>query len=80
MNTISNCFTVDTGLKQGCILSPQLFNLYINDLIRELKAAPIGVKAGDTLVTCLAYADDIVICAKNEKDLQELTNILGKRR
>ena len=65
MNTISKWFSVDTGLKQGCILSPQLFNLYINDLIRELKDASIGVKAGDTLVTCLAYADDSVICAKN---------------
>ncbi len=37
MFLIQNGYRVNTGLKQGCLISPILFNLYINDLAIEMK-------------------------------------------
>ena len=66
------------GVKQqdDC-LSPTLFAIFINDLADEIKASKIGIDLDkDTLVNILLYADDIVILAKNENDLQDLLNIV----
>ena len=45
----SEPFKVTCGLRQGCILSPLLFSLYINSLITKLKKAGVGVKCRDQL-------------------------------
>ncbi|XP_060597913.1 uncharacterized protein LOC132751716 [Ruditapes philippinarum] len=70
-------FTVKSGLRQGCILSPLLFNLYINDLAVYLKSLDIGIDYGSDKICMLLYADDIVLLAKDEKDLQCLLNALN---
>ena len=62
-------FNVDSGLKQGCLLSPILFSLYINDLAQEIKQLDCGVDNGDCKLSILLYADDIVILAESETDL-----------
>ena len=59
------------------MLSPLLFNLFINDLAIYLKSPDLGIKAGDETV-CL-YADDIVLLAECETDLQLLLNALYNR-
>ena len=46
-------FKVDSGVKQGCILSPLFFNLFVNDLIETLKKSGYGVNVGGAKVTCL---------------------------
>ncbi len=68
---------VKSGLRQGCILSPLLFNLYINDLVTFLKALDIGVTVGNEKVPLLLYADDIVLLAENAHDLQILLSALN---
>ena len=40
----SEPFGVSCGLRQGCILSPLLFSLYVNSLVYKLKEAEVGVK------------------------------------
>ena len=74
--SMSEWFDTNQGLKQGDNFSPTGFAAYLNPLISELKAAGIGVKMGDINVCVLAYADDIVLCAENELDLQRLVDIL----
>lgn len=49
------------GVRQGGILSPLLFNLYLYDLSRQLNQCRTGCMVGDRLINHLVYADDLVI-------------------
>ena len=71
-------FKVDSGLKQGCLLSPILFSLYINDLAQEIKQLGCGVNIGDCKLSILLYADDIVMLAESETDLQAMLICLSE--
>ena len=63
---LSGKFYLRTGVNQGCVLSPCLFALCMNDLIRKCKALGLGV--------VLVYADDVLIIARTLKNLQLLFN------
>ena len=70
-------FDCPIGVKQGDCLSPTLFAIYINDLANEIKLSGVGLELDtDTFINILLYADDIVLLAKNEEDLQFLLNIV----
>ncbi len=73
---LSDWFESTMGTKQGDNLSPNCFSLYLNPLLTELKSSGIGVSFENNIVTVLAYADDLVLIAENEADLQRLINIL----
>ena len=66
--------TLEQGVRQGCPLSPALFNCYINDLVKRLKEKGYGVGVGNKDLTALLYADDIVVMADSAQKLQELIN------
>ena len=76
MNANSEWFSVNTGLKQGCLVSSLAFSLYINDLVGKLNSTGIGIKMGNDKLTCLLYADDLVIFANTARELQTLTDQL----
>ena len=64
---------IGRGSKQGCILSPILYNLYSEMLIREaLEGHDEGVRLGRKLVQSIRYADDSSIVADTETGLQKL--------
>lgn len=65
-------FNTKSGVRQGDNLSPTLFNIFLNDLVKEIKKLNIGINIDNIIVSLLLYADDIVLLAKNEKDLQTL--------
>ena len=48
------------GVKQGCSLSPILFAIYIDSLVRELQKGEQGVKLGSEILSAMAFADDIL--------------------
>ena len=72
-SSLSESFTVSQGVKQGCLLSPVLFSIYLNDLSDFL---PCGVEIAGTVVKVLMYADDIVLLADSPENLQLMINAL----
>ena len=74
---LTDWFPVNLGVKQGCILSPLLFSMYINDLTVGIKALGKGVCINNESVSILLYADDIVLIAECEKDLQDMLNFVS---
>ena len=78
-NGLSNPFPSRIGLRQGCNLSPLLFNIFINDLIDNLSEAGMDApKLGDLDVGCLLYADDLVLMSESEEGLQKGLDVLDK--
>lgn len=65
-------FETTSGVRQGDTLSPTLFTLFLNDVIGEINDLKCGVNIGDFQITCLAYADDIVLLSETEEGLQKL--------
>ena len=71
-NLQTKYFDVHCGVKQGDIISPTLFSLYVNDLVNELNSLNLGVPIDDENICALLYADDIVIFSDTEDNLQTL--------
>ena len=76
----SDFFPIETGVRQGCILSPLLYSMFINDLAVQLKATVgCGADLGDgSRLSVLLYADDIVLIAEDEAQLSELMDAIHR--
>ena len=73
---MSDSFAVSRGLRQGCILSPLLFSIYVNSLVEKLRGVGVGVQSRGRMVTALLYADDAVLLAKNEEQVKRGLKVL----
>ena len=67
-------FKIGKGVHQGCILSPCLFNLYAEYIMRNagLDEAQAGIKIAGRNINNLKYADDITLMAEIEEELKSL--------
>ena len=70
----TNWFPIGKGVRQGCVLSPWLFNLYAEYIMRnaELDEAQAGIKIAGRNINNLRYADDTTLMAESEEDLKSL--------
>ena len=59
----SRTFVLRCGVRQGGVMSPVLFALYVNDVITKLEDSNLGCYIGDTYTGCIMHADDIVLIA-----------------
>ena len=75
-NKTTKSFSCDVGVKQGCMLSPTLFNLYISDLVETLAYKSAGSKINNEKINCLLYADDLVLFSETSNGLQDLLKSL----
>ena len=66
------------GVKQGCILSPLLFNAYMEDLVQLIREQEKGLRYGDAKVSILLYANDIVVLSNCKQNLQSMLLTLGE--
>ena len=69
----SSSFPIKRGVRQGCVLSPSLFNVYTEMIFREFDDMP-GVKLCGEYLNNLRYADDTVLIAESEEELQKLVD------
>ena len=67
-------FQIQKGVRQGCILSPCLFNFYAEYIMRnaELDEAQAGIKIARRNINNLRYADDTMLMAQSEEELKSL--------
>ena len=67
-------FQIGKGVRQGCILSPCLFNLYAEYIMRNagLEEAQAGIKNARRNINNLRYADDTTLMAESEEELKSL--------
>ena len=70
----TNWFQIGKGVRQGCILSPCLFNLYSEYTMRNagLEEAQAGIKIAGRNINNLRYADENTLMAKSEEELKSL--------
>ena len=67
--------SVKRSVRQGNPLSPMLFNIVLDDLINELTSTDLGCPLNpETRCPVLTFADDVVLLAESEKNLQELVD------
>ena len=78
---LSKAFNCRIGVRQGCVLSPLLFNLFVDNIIEILEGVneedKIGLSVGDIVICALLHADDLVLLADSWNDLQNLINRLS---
>ena len=72
--TFSESFRVFSGVRQGGVLSPHLFAIYIDDLIVKLRSLKNGCYIADLFLACIVYADDICLLAPTRSAMQLLLN------
>ena len=67
-------FQIGKGVHQGCILSPYLFNVYAEYIMRNsgLEEAQAGIKIAGGNINNLRYADDTTFMAESEEELKNL--------
>ena len=70
----TDCFQIRKGVPQGCILSPCLFNLYSESIMRNtgLEEAQAGIKIAGRNINNLRYADNTTLMAESEEELKSL--------
>ena len=74
-SAISHSFRILAGVRQGGVLSPLLFAVYIDGVIRKLESSGLGCKIHGLFAGCILYADDIILLAHTSFALQHMLDI-----
>ena len=73
----TSSFPVLSGVRQGGILSPILFNVYINCMITNLRKLDYGCHVHNIFIGCIIYADDLLLLSASVAVLQLMLNTCG---
>ena len=77
---LSAPFSLPVGLKECCVLSPLLFSIFpifLMDLARELEERELEIEIKGHWMGACFLADDIVLIAKRDKELQEMLSVVA---
>lgn len=75
-NVLSEWFEVKRGVRQGCVMSPWLFNIFMDKCVRMAIRGERGIKIGELLLWLLLYADDAMLLAESVEELQSMLDCL----
>ena len=70
----SSTFNISKGMRQGSLLSPRLFSIFIDDLLLQLNSNANGMQLLNFKLNAIAYADDINLFSTTTTGLQKLIN------
>ena len=71
-NSMSAQFSVGSGVRQGSCLSPAIFNVFMNVFVVQLKMLNIGCHVTSLFISCMLYADDIILICPPVDGLQQM--------
>ena len=74
-NFLSRTVPVKSGIRQGVILSPVFYNIYIDDVINSLQESDLSCHLGKEYVGCIVYADDILLLSASVVQLQRMLHL-----
>ena len=74
-NAVSDSFMCTNGVKQGGVLSPILFCIYMDELLIRLTKSGIGCHVGNTFFGALCYADDVTILTPSRNSMTEMLRL-----
>ena len=84
-NDVSEWFLLNVGLRQGCVMSPWLFNVYMDGVVREVSVRVLGkglelliANGGRFEINHLLLADDTALVADSEEKLCRLVSEFGR--
>lgn len=75
MGELSDSFRIQQGVRQGGILSTELYKAYVNCLLQELEQNRVGLHIGTVYAGCPTCADDVAMLSDNPEELQLMLNI-----
>ena len=71
----SKTFRITNGTRQGSVLSPLLFSVYLDDLLKDLRKRDLGCPIGGLWFGACGYADDLILLAPNRDVLQRMLQV-----
>ena len=74
-STQSKSFSLNNGVKQGGVLSPILFSIYIDSLLQKLKDSGLGYHVGRTFAGAFGYANDLALISPSLSGLRQMIKI-----
>lgn len=75
LDHLSEPFHVSNGVKQGSIMSPVLFTVYVDILLRRLQESGLGCRIGHIYAGSESYADDITLISPSKRALEKMLDI-----
>ena len=81
LNGATDWFKIENGVRQDCLLSPCLFNLYAEHIVRNARLDELqaGIETGGRNINSLRYADDTTLMLQSEEELKSLSMRVSRR-
>jgi hypothetical protein len=66
----------EVGVRQGCVMSPNLFSMFINGMAERVKEEAKGIRWASKKLSILLFADDVVLMAEEEEDMDKMLRVV----